>query len=353
MLPARDSTKKIRQVDILIERPATTALRWTVLVLSVGALWVLTPLWAPLLLAAFAAVVAAPLHERFAKRFMGRNGAAALLTVALVVVLLIPLLVLVLSASLALTELSGQLRGSSGPGELWRRLSSVTGAAPTSGMQGLLDFARSHGGSAFRAAGSLFGAVSTVVVALFVFVYGFHTLLIDGRRAYGWALGHSPIRRAHLHRLGEAFSESARGLLIGVGLTALVQGSVATVGYVVLGVPQALALGLLTCMAALIPSFGTGLIWAPVAVGLFVAGRSAAGGVLVGIGVFVSVVDNFIRPVLSKYGKLEMSTFLLLVAMLGGIVAFGGFGLLLGPLLVRLSIEAWEIFHDAKLDAAS
>ena len=69
------------------------------------------------------------------------------------------------------------------------------------------------------------------------------------------------------------------------------------------------------------------------------------------IGIFVSIVDNLLRPWLSRYGKLDLSGFVVLVSMLGGVAMFGGFGLLLGPLLVRLAIESWQLLHDEQLDA--
>jgi predicted PurR-regulated permease PerM len=317
-----------------------------VLVISVAALFALSPLWSPLLLAAFTAIVAAPFHARLSKRMRGRNWAASLLTVGLVVLLLFPVVTAVSSIYWALLQLPKQLHGSEGASDVWHRLSSSTPALPTLSEKGLLEFAKKSGGGALSAALAVFGATATALVGVFVFVYGFHAFLIEGRRGYAWALRHSPIPRSALHRLGDAFCESARGLLVGVGLTALAQGVVATIGYVALGVPQALVLGLLTCVAALIPSVGTSLIWAPVALGLLLTGRPVAAGILLAIGAFVSVVDNFIRPALSKYGEISLSSFLLLVAMLGGVVAFGPFGLLLGPL------AAWEILHDHGLDAA-
>jgi predicted PurR-regulated permease PerM len=105
-------------------------------------------------------------------------------------------------------------------------------------------------------------------------------------------------------------------------------------------------LGLLTTAAALIPSVGTALVWVPVTAGLFLAGRDQAALVLLGVGLFVSVVDNLVRPGLSRYGKLELSSFVVLVAMLGGVAAFGGFGLLLGPLFVRLAVEGFRLLFE-------
>jgi predicted PurR-regulated permease PerM len=118
------------------------------------------------------------------------------------------------------------------------------------------------------------------------------------------------------------------------------------VGYIVIGVPQALVLGLLTTLAALIPSIGTGLVWVPVTVALFLSGRNGAGIALLVVGCVVSVADNIIRPWLSRYGHLQLPTFVVLVSMLGGIGVFGPWGVLLGPLLVRLAVEALAIWQD-------
>jgi predicted PurR-regulated permease PerM len=67
---------------------------------------------------------------------------------------------------------------------------------------------------------------------------------------------------------------------------------------------------------------------------------------MLAIGLVVSTADNFVRPMLSRYGKLRMPTFLLLVSMLGGLGLFGAWGVLLGPLLVRLAVEGLEIWRE-------
>jgi predicted PurR-regulated permease PerM len=102
----------------------------------------------------------------------------------------------------------------------------------------------------------------------------------------------------------------------------------------------------LTTFAALIPSVGTGLVWAPLTALLFLSDRSGAGIALLVLGSSISVVDNFVRPWLSRHGHLNLPTFVLFVSMLGGISAFGPWGLLLGPLAVRLSVEALAIWRD-------
>jgi len=330
------------------------AARWTLLGLCVAAFVAVQPLWAPVLLAAWSAILAQPLHARLVGRIGGRSGAAGVITVVLVVVALAPLVVVGLSLFGAAVELAQKLQQSGGKRDaLWALLSSEPNLALDRwDARRAIDFVRQHGAGALSAANTVVGAATALGVGLFVFIFGFYTFLVDGRRGWSWVLTHSPLPRRHMARLGDAFVETGHGLLVGVGLTAALQGLVATIGYLAIGVPQALVLGLLTTFAALIPSVGTGLVWVPVSVGLFLGGQRGAAGAVLALGLVVSVVDNFVRPALSRYAELHLPTFVLLVAMLGGIAAFGAWGLLLGPLFVRLAIEALRIWRESREPAA-
>ncbi|HEY6079596.1 MAG TPA: AI-2E family transporter [Polyangiaceae bacterium] len=330
---------------------AKLALGWVVVGLCVVSALALTPFWAPLLLAAWGAIIARPLYGALAKRIHRRKGAAALVTVLLVVAFLTPVLVTLLSLSGAAIDLGHRLLESKSGGEALRSLAE---GGDTSTLdfrkldtQQLVQLLQRHGASAWGVAKSLFGAATVLVVGLVVFVAAFYTLLLHGPRLHEWLLIHSPLSRPNFHRFSSAFEEVGRGLLLGVGLTALLQGLVATVGYVVCGVPQPLVLGLVTVFASLIPSVGSGLVWAPVTVGLFVAGRTGTAVLLLVVGCVVSVVDNLARPLLAKLGQLRMHGLLLFMAMLGGIAVFGAGGLLLGPLVVRLAVEGLVMLREA------
>jgi predicted PurR-regulated permease PerM len=194
---------------------------------------------------------------------------------------------------------------------------------------------------------SLFGAAAVIAIGIVVFVSAFYTFLFEGHRIHEWLLVHSPLSRGNFHRLSSVFAEVGRGLLLGVGLTALLQGVVATIGYLLCGVPQPLVLGLVTVFASLIPSVGSGLVWAPVTLGLAISGRPGAALGMLAIGCFVSVVDNLVRPLLAQYGQLNMNGLLLFLAMLGGIAVFGAPGLLLGPLVVRLAMEGLAMLRES------
>jgi predicted PurR-regulated permease PerM len=324
-----------------------------VLVICFGALLALVALWVPLMLAAWVAIIAHPLHTTVSRKLGGSQRAAGVMTVSFVLIALVPLVALTVSLTGRAIELAQQIMASADGAAALRAVVSSSGngpAKPTSlelfDVEKLIGMAQQHGAGAWRALSAIAGAATALVVGLFIFVLGVYQFLINGTRIYDWLVEHAPIPRPYVHRLANAFSETGRGLFVGVGLTALLQGAAATVGYLALGIREAFVLGAVTIVAAIIPTGGAALVWAPVSAALAIGGRPVAAAVMLAIGIVVSTADNFVRPVLARYGSLRMPTFLLLIAMIGGLAMFGPWGVVLGPLLVRLAVEGLQIVRE-------
>jgi predicted PurR-regulated permease PerM len=328
--------------------PTTSSpLTWVVAALSVAALLVLWPMGPPLVLAAWSATIARPFYRSLTQRIHQRQGAAAMVTVLLVTVLLAPPLIIALSLSGEVLELGQHLLKFESGAEALKALTggehgSAIGLRNFDWKQSLALLER-HGRDAMGAASTVFGAVAMTVVSMVVFVVAFYTFLVEGHRAHAWLMGRSALSPQDFERFAAAFTEVGRGLLVGVGLTALIQGALAATGYLITEVPRPLLLGLVTVLASLIPTIGSALVWVPVTVGLLLSGRPGAALAMFAIGCVVSVIDNVFRPLLIKYGRLHMHGALLFVAMLGGMTVFGGAGLLWGPLVVRLAIEGLNL----------
>jgi predicted PurR-regulated permease PerM len=297
---------------------------------------VLLPLAVPLILAAWSAELSEPLVRRLERGWRGRQRAACALTLLVLVAVVGPL-----AAALALLlagadDLVEKLRTVFAGGSL----SAGLAEPPAPSFHGLVAWARDVAGGHFGIiAGAVRGSASALL-AFAVFLAGVYTFSAHGDQARRWLQRASGIPEEAFARLAGAFFETGRGLFVGVGLTALVQGVIAAVAYIALRVPRAPLFAFLTAVAALIPGVGTALVWVPIAVVLVVSGHPIRGGILaaVGIGV-ISVVDNFLRPVLAHRGRLQLSPFVLFVSMLGGVVLFGAAGIVVGPLLVRMAVE--------------
>lgn len=336
------------------------AVKTVLIVLGVAALAIFAPMWAPLVLAAWFAHMTRPLLNRLTRRrFAKRKRAAGVIVVVLMLLMLAPIALMVVSIASSAVDMVHRVSQSKGGASALRSIVETDGSGGLHLSQAmktpekLMDVAKQHGTRAWTMITQLGRLTANVIIGFFVFLLGAYTFLVEGEGAYKWCRTHAPIRPELVDRFAKAFNETGRGLLVGVVLTGLVQSVIATITYLVLGVPSALVLGLLTFFASLIPSVGTGLVWAPVAAGLALTGKTGAAIALVVIGVgVISLVDNFLRPVFSRYGSLDLPTFVLLVTMFGGLALFGAWGLVLGPLFVRLFVEALRIAREERLTGA-
>ena len=157
--------------------------------------------------------------------------------------------------------------------------------------------------------------------------------------------------RQHGTALATTAQNAVKGVIYGLIGTALAQAAVATVGFLVAGVPAALALGAATFVLALVP-MGPVLVWGGAAVWLYANDQSgwAIFMVIYGVGV-ISSVDNFVKPILmSRAGGLSM--LLMVLGVFGGAVAFGFIGLFVGPALLAVAWSVLKVWLDAAPEEA-
>jgi predicted PurR-regulated permease PerM len=125
------------------------------------------------------------------------------------------------------------------------------------------------------------------------------------------------------------------GVVYGLLGTAIAQGVVAGIGFVIAGVPAAALLGAATFVLSLIP-MGPPLIWGGAALWLFEHGQTGWALFMVVYGALViSSIDNFIKPLLISRGA-SLPIALVLLGVLGGVIVFGFVGLFLGPVFLAV-----------------
>ena len=309
---------------------------------------------APVIVAAWFAGLTAGLRGRLVRRIGGRHRVAAVATAALVVVIVAPLVLLAVPlVGMAVGFARGLSRGN--VNEVLARLTaSVSGGAAhgarltASGLlRRVIDSGESLVGGAASFMSQTFATVSMAVAQLFLLAVCAYYFSAEGVRMLSLIERASPLAPAHFERLREEFMAVARAMLIGELLTAAVQGLVAGVIYFALGVPNALVLMLLTMVVALVPTVGSALVWVPLAVILGLAGRVRDGVILAALGLTViATVDNVLRPYFSRMGAGKMHPLLLFLGIFGGLEAFGGWGIILGPLSLALFVAAFGLYAN-------
>lgn len=325
------------------------------MLLCVGAGLVLYPYTPWMCLALWLGLYARRIHTPLTKKLGGRSTLAATLTISLLLVLAIPIAAVVgllIADAIALVK---QLLDSP---EAYTMFSNVVSTpepdvhtareAITSGANGIADFLMSQGDRALTLAKTVFGAAAKFVVGLLIMVTGMFGVLVEGKDWYRWIERHTPLTSVHFARFRDAFLETGRGLWWGIVGAGFVQSVIATITYVALGVGSALALGMLTLIFSVVPAIGTAIVWLPVAVGLFVTGQTVQAVIMFVVGgVVIGSIDNLARPWLARRGQLQLPGWVVLIAMFGGIALIGGWGIVLGPLVVRMAKEALAISREA------
>lgn len=182
--------------------------------------------------------------------------------------------------------------------------------------------------------------ITQLVITLFMlfFLYRDRELALN-------ALRHLvPLSEIETSRLFARISSTIRATVNGSLTVALVQSTLAGIMYIALGVPAAVLWGAATFIAALVPVFGTVLIWVPISVYLLLTGSWIKAVILVAWGaVAVGTIDNILYPFLVG-DKLRLHTVLTFFAILGGISLFGAVGLILGPLILAITIALLDIW---------
>lgn len=299
-----------------------------------------------MLLAAWTAALTRPLLVRLERGLKGRRRAAAVLSLLLFVVVALPVVLMALGVIAGAQELLTLIKGSASASSALEKVISAPDSQPglPSSFEDVVALLQRSGSQGLDLLTTFAGAAATGLIGLFIYFAGAYALLVDAPAVWDWMKQHSPIDVEHLGRLADAFHETGRGLLVGVGLTSVTQGLAATIIYFALGVPRAWVLGPITGVASIIPMVGTGLVWLPISIGFFLTHHPIKGLILVVLGLTViSVIDNLLRPIYARMGALQMPMFLLFVAVFGGLAAFGTWGALIGPLIVRLAMELLAI----------
>ena len=326
----------------------------TCLVLGLALFKIVQPFLGPLLWAIFIAFLLYPLHLRLAARLRGKpQWSAALLTALTFVVIIGPLTALSAAFAAQIGDLlqivqdrvGGQTMGNvlnltNVPwvqrGLEWLNSTFDIDLAQirvwiTRGSQEALQSMASLGTRAFL------GAVGTVVgFVLMQFMMFF--FIRDGEEMMNTLRELIPMSEAHKAKLLDHLAAVTRAMVYGTVLTALIQGALVGISFLIVNLPSPVVFGVIAALLALLPFGGTALVWGPAAIVLAIQGRwGAAIFMLIWGTVLVSLVDNVVRPMLVS-GRAKVGTLTVFIGVLGGLAAFGAIGLFLGPVVLALII---------------
>ncbi len=196
----------------------------------------------------------------------------------------------------------------------------------------------------------LFRVPVLVTQALIVLFTMFYTLK-DGKRVFEQANAYLHIHTKTYHQITQRLQQIIHGVVYGYLLIALIQGALGGLGFLLFGISSPIFWGLVMMVLSLIPYVGTGVIWVPASLFLFLEGMFQDSTALMfkGAGLFfyglviVSSIDNFLRPkFIGKAAKIH--PLVILVGTVGGIFSLGAAGVIIGPLVLSLLQVVAEVY---------
>jgi predicted PurR-regulated permease PerM len=190
--------------------------------------------------------------------------------------------------------------------------------------------------------GFTFNILGTIFFMFFILYF----MLVNGRAMETSIYEHIPLRDENVVKLGKELRNMVLSNAVGIPVIAVLQGVVALIGYLIIGVKEPWFWFVVTCITAMLPVVGAALAYVPLALIFFANGDMGKGifMLIYGFGV-IGTVDNFFRFALAK----KIGNIHPLVTVFGviiGISLFGFIGLIFGPLLISLFILLLKIYSS-------
>ena len=343
--------KNRQEEDAAVSREEHGALKWAALAATLAIMWLVMPIGLGILLGMLLAFVMQPLYGRIKPRLGTRWSAFSVVVGATLVLagLAIGLVWLFVTKGVGLARQLIAILGPGGMGDellAWVGTKTVhLGLSPADLAHRARSLAEDAATRTASEADTLVGALASLLLASFFAMVTMHFMLRNWETVSLRAQETFPLRPDYTRALFSEFRRVGRTTLMGTMVTGLAQGALATIGFVIAGVPDPIFFGVATAIASLVPAVGTMLVWVPVGIVLIATAHPvrgvfelAWGGLLV-----VAISDYVIRPRLVK-GEGAVPSLVTFAALFGGVEVFGLKGLIVGPVVMSLSVAVLRLY---------
>jgi len=191
-----------------------------------------------------------------------------------------------------------------------------------------------------------FNSIPSTIMNLAIILFLTYYILVYNKKMILASNKYLPLSMKKQNEILNNITKNLKVLFRGYFLTGIIQTIIAFIGYYMFGLNNLLILTTLTLFTSLIPYVGTPLVWVPASIYLIIMGNEIGGfGLLIYGTVIISMVDNFLRPFLMS-DKDTISPPLVFIGFIGGMMAFGISGIILGPLIISITIILFKYVKE-------
>ena len=320
-----------------------------VTLLLVGAVWIVSlthTIVVPVIAAGVIASVASPLVGWLQRHHVPRPAGAILLLVAMVLLGALVVFIVLAGITSQVDSISSHLDDAKNTIEGWLK---DLGVDPSQAKDAKNDASSSASTSVSTLLQGIAGGLkelSSLVFFLAMTALSLLFLLADGPKIRAWGERHMGVPVPVARTISNRTLQSLRGYFLGVTLVAAFNAAVVGLGALVLGVPLAGTIAVVTLLAAYIPYIGAWTAGAfSVLIALGGAGTDAAVGMIVVQLLANSVLQQLVQP-LAMGAALGIHPLAVLIVTIGGGALFGAVGLILSaPLTSAATRIAGDLAH--------
>lgn len=345
-------------------------MRYVLAIAAVGALaflsgWVLLPFMAAGVWSVLIVVATWPLLLGLQRVFGGRRlPAAMVMTFGILMLLVLPLILLISTTvqhSSSLMQLGKHLSSGQLPlaplwldevpliGTLLTQFWNSIAASSTAAL--FKQYALPHLSTAGQWLFNHLSGAGGIILQFVLMALLSAVMYLQGEKA-------AKLARQIGRRLGGERGESAmlltaqaiRSVALGVGLTALLQTLMGTIGLAIAGVPYPALFGavmLFLCIAQIGPS----PVLVPAVIWMFWRGDDTGWAIFLAIwSLVVITMDNVLRPWLIRRGA-DLPLMLVLIGVIGGLLTFGLVGIFIGPVVLAVTYTLLIAWLDESIEA--
>jgi len=197
----------------------------------------------------------------------------------------------------------------------------------------------------YKQISSIASNLLSFLVHFFLMMLVIYYLFRDGTRLKNYIIQLIPVPEGQMEKVANKFQEMGKAIIIGNGLSGIVQGILGGFGFFIFGLHSPFLWGTVISFMAFLPIIGASIVFIPAAVILMLQGKTGIGvGFLIYNMFYSSVIEYFIKPRLIGQG-MQMNPLLVFIGIIGGINLFGIMGIIYGPLIITIFMTLAEIYR--------
>lgn len=343
------------------KRPISKLFLFVLLAFVVLLFWLFWAYLSAIILAFLIASASYPLYWRLKKLFNNRERTAAItMSLFLMLILIIPVggFIGTLSneaydfynrtkSSVSLLKIQEVLEGDSVWAQRLRKAGELANIQLT--PDSLQDLASSIGKNVglflSKQLSSIASNLLSFLVHFFLMILIIYYIFKDGMRLKDYLSGLLPFPPEQQELVTRKFREMGKAVIIGNGLSGVIQGIIGGFGFFIFGLGSPFLWGTVIGFMAFLPIIGASVIFIPATLIILIQGKiGLAIGYFIYNLVYSSILEYFIKPRL--IGKsMSMNPILVFLGILGGLKLFGILGIIYGPLIMTIFFTLAEIYR--------